>query len=177
MELFHQTDGVADAVKEIRIAEGDMLGTAGYLLANVPDDHAAWNDEKPSAIDGNDRAVTAQVLTATAGLCVAHRAAPVLAHLHIGIARQRRQAIAPGHAEVLLDKGNDGFRLRLQSDGAVGRQPFVQADQAALEFTAEDRPATQFRPQERLVQRRIKAIEAEMSRRIEGPDPRYDNAG
>src|ERR1700730_787927 len=79
MELFPQTDSVADAVKEIRIAESDVLGTTGYLLANVLDDHSTWNDAKPSAIDGDDRAVTAQVFTTTAGLCVAHRSTPPLA--------------------------------------------------------------------------------------------------
>jgi len=87
MELFPQTDSVADAVKEIRIAESDVLGTTGYLLANVLDDHSTWNDAKPSAIDGDDRAVTAQVFTATAGLCVAHRSTPPLAQVHICITR------------------------------------------------------------------------------------------
>src|SRR6266446_6020044 len=59
--------GVAGAVEKIRVTEGDVLRSHGDLLADVGEHDVALHDPKNAVIDGDHRAMPAQMLTATAG--------------------------------------------------------------------------------------------------------------
>src|ERR1041384_6544533 len=77
MQCLHQGDGMPDTVKKIRIAEGDVLSPGRDLLSDILQDHVTLHNAKTSLIDRHNRAMAAQVLTATARLGVA-RDSPLL---------------------------------------------------------------------------------------------------
>jgi hypothetical protein len=52
-------------VEEIRISEGDVLGAGSYLLTDVIEHRIGLDDPEPAAVDGYDRAMSAQVLASS----------------------------------------------------------------------------------------------------------------
>ena len=173
-EPLNQAQGMAHAVEEIRIPEGDVPRTRGDLPADVLHHHIRLDDAEASAIDRHHRAVPAQMLAPAAGLGVADRPALVLPQLQIGIAGERGQVSPVGNAEALL--GQRDHRLALAHGRGIGtrrRQPLVQADQPALELAAENGLAPE-PAQEVLVHRRVEAVEAQMDAWVQGFQAGHD---
>src|SRR5215472_2767097 len=71
MKFPEQLHRVTNPIEKIRIAEGDMLSPLRYLLANIFEHSFAIYDSEDSVIDGDDRAVPAQVFAAPARFRVA----------------------------------------------------------------------------------------------------------
>src|ERR1041385_3718281 len=63
--------GVADAVEEIRITKGDVLGSHRHLAANVFKHYLRLDDAKDSVVNRDDGTVPAAMLAAPAGFRIA----------------------------------------------------------------------------------------------------------
>src|SRR6202008_2162345 len=63
---FDKGNGVACAIKEIGITEGNVLGPSRNLLANIRENDVAINDTKNAVVYRNDRAMAAEMLAAAA---------------------------------------------------------------------------------------------------------------
>src|ERR1035438_7777259 len=90
---------MADAVEKIRIAEGNVLSARVNLAANILEHHGARHDAKDSLVNRHDRAVTAKMLTASAGLCRADQSIAIAGNQQVRILFDRRQVAAIGHFE------------------------------------------------------------------------------
>ncbi len=66
VKCFHEFHGVTYAVKEIRIAEGDVLRPGGHLAANIFEYHIPTDNSKQSLVNRHDWAMTAKMLAAAA---------------------------------------------------------------------------------------------------------------
>src|SRR2546427_13151105 len=66
MKFINQLHRVANAVKEVRIAERDVLGSCGNLAAHVFEHHIAADDSKDALVNRHNGAVPAQMLAAAA---------------------------------------------------------------------------------------------------------------
>jgi hypothetical protein len=64
MQSFDNAGGVRDAVEEIGIAEGDVLGTRLDLLANVGEDDFLRDDSELAVVDRNNWAMAAEMFAA-----------------------------------------------------------------------------------------------------------------
>src|SRR2546430_4135967 len=104
-------DRVARAVQEVRVTEGDVRGPGLDLLADVGEHHVPPHDEEAPAVDGRDRAVTAQVLAAPARFHVARELEPPVL-LDVRVLLQRRQLGSARHR-----------KRELREDGAGGGGP------------------------------------------------------
>ena len=125
VQRFHNGDGVAGAVQKIGIAEGDVLGAGGYLLADVRQHHVLLHDAKRSAIDRDHGAMAAQMLAAARGFGVAHALSGAV---RSPVGRRRPGAARPravGHQETLARQGYRrravGTRIRRTSPPAAAR--------------------------------------------------------
>lgn len=67
---FDERDGVANAIEKIGVAERDVGGAGGDLLANVDEDDVTVHDAENAVVNGNDRAMATQVFAAAAGFGV-----------------------------------------------------------------------------------------------------------
>ena len=67
-------EGVARAVQEVRIAEGQMRGAGGDLVADVGQHDLARHDEEAAAVHRRDRTMPAEVQAAAARLGLAGEA-------------------------------------------------------------------------------------------------------
>src|SRR5216684_428151 len=63
---FRKFHGVADAVKEVWIAEGDVLRPGGHLAANVFEHHVLADNSEDSFVNRHDGAMAAEMLAAAA---------------------------------------------------------------------------------------------------------------
>src|SRR4029077_1232180 len=77
VELFDERNGVAYAIKKVRVAKRDMLRTCGYLAANVLKYNFSRHDPKNAVIYRHDGAVAAQMLASAAGFRRADNAVTV----------------------------------------------------------------------------------------------------
>src|SRR5207253_8507704 len=66
MKYLRQFHRVTNAVKEIRIAEGDVLRPRGHLAPNVFEHHVAVDDSKHSLVNRYDWAMPAKMLASAA---------------------------------------------------------------------------------------------------------------
>ena len=80
---------VTGSVEEVRIPKCDVLGTARHELANVCHNNIAFNDAKPPVVDGDHRAVSAQVFTASTGFGVADESAAIIRPNQLGVLVER----------------------------------------------------------------------------------------
>src|SRR5208282_1844752 len=71
VERLDDFDGVARAVEEIGVAEGDVLRPGGHLLADVGQNNFGSDHAEGAAIYGNNGAVAAQMFAAARGFRVA----------------------------------------------------------------------------------------------------------
>src|SRR5439155_3879335 len=125
-----------------------------------------------SAVDGHDRAMTAQVLAAAAGLRVAHGARLAVRVVQVRVAGQRRQVVTFGHDKSL--PGERDYRLRLNGSRAGGvLKALEHADESFFKLAAQycvgAQPAQQV-----FVDRSIQAIEAQVRQRVELSDGGQD---
>src|SRR5258706_1861027 len=98
-------------VEEVGIAEGDVLGSGGYLATNVFQHNLSRNNSKSPVVHGHHRTMPAKMLTPTAGLGVSANAMPVRAQVQMSVARQLGQSGTVWNAEVEAIERN---RLQLQ---------------------------------------------------------------
>src|SRR4029077_17256901 len=68
VKCFREFHRVTNAVKEIRIAKGDMLRPRGHLAADVLHHYVATDDSKHSLVNGHDRAMPAKMFAPAARL-------------------------------------------------------------------------------------------------------------
>src|SRR5713101_3200491 len=64
---FDDGDGMAWPVEEVGIAESDVLGPHGDLLANVGEHDVALDDAKSAIVYGDHRTMPAQIFASAAG--------------------------------------------------------------------------------------------------------------
>jgi len=87
------------SIQEIRITEGDVLGSRSHQTPNVLQDDLLRDGEKPAAVDRWNGAMQAVVLTAAAGFDIADRAADAIT-LQLSVLLQGREPTAIGHAKI-----------------------------------------------------------------------------
>ena len=71
VQCTRDAQGVGGAVQEVGIPEREVTGAGRDLAPRVGEHRRHGHGKEPAAVDGHDRAVTAQVLAAAAGLDVA----------------------------------------------------------------------------------------------------------
>ncbi len=89
---------MADAVEEVRIAEGDVARASADLGANVGQHDVNRHHAKTAVVYRHDRTVTAPMLAPAARLRVRH-CSPLVADLETRVPAERRKPCAIGHAE------------------------------------------------------------------------------
>jgi len=72
VERLDDRQRVADAVEEVRIAEGDVLRPGAHLAADVLEHDRARDDPEAAPVHRRNRAVAAQVPASAARLGGAH---------------------------------------------------------------------------------------------------------
>src|SRR6266446_10077144 len=122
--------GVAGAVEKIRVTEGDVLRSHGDLLADVGEHDVALHDPKNAVIDGDHRAMPAQMLTATAGFGGTN-ALPCAVEVERGVGGQNGELGTVGRHKTQPVERYE----RLVVAGAD--QPFISLDR--LRFVPPDR--------------------------------------
>ena len=100
MQRLDKIGGVARAVEEIGIAEGDVLGAGGHLLADVGEHHVRLHHAERAAVHRHYGTVAAQVLAAARGLGVSGAAGRAVRH-QLRVHAERRQSGAVGRKELL----------------------------------------------------------------------------
>jgi len=167
MQRAHQFPGMGRTVEKIRIAERDMLCASRHLLADVGHHYVHRQDAKLALVHRHHRAMAAQMLAAARAFGETDDLAAALGRDQVRIARQRRQAGAVGLDEIDFRQTHHWLGLRHVSV----LQPLHQRHQRRFHFTAEHRAYAQL-AQQRLVHRRIQAINAQVRVRGELPDTR-----
>src|SRR5262249_16171928 len=102
---------MTDAVEKIRIAKGHVLCPSRNLLSNVLQDHITLHNAKAPCIHRNNRAMAAQVFTATARFRVASHTLLLRSHDELGIGEWRWEILALWHQKLLALQGD--YRLGL----------------------------------------------------------------
>src|SRR5271167_678605 len=100
VEIPNDGNRVPGAVKEVRISEGDVASTRVHLPSDVLQDYFFLDNPKPSLVHRHNRAVTAQVLAATARFRIARCAALSRLQVQVGILRESRQPAAVGYLKA-----------------------------------------------------------------------------
>src|SRR5260370_9406672 len=83
MHGVQDSQGVRRAVKEIRIAKGDVLRPGRYLPSNILQHHLRRTNAESPLINRYHRAVAAQMLAPAAAFAVSHHSA-LAADAHLG---------------------------------------------------------------------------------------------
>jgi hypothetical protein len=103
MQRVHDAHGVRGPVEEIGIAEGDVLGARGHLLANVGEHDLGLHHPKAPLIHRHHRAMAAQMFAASAGFGVAGR----LDAARFAAARIFREAAAGPQRDLELQRSSE----------------------------------------------------------------------
>src|SRR3989441_2969933 len=106
MQCLHQGDSMTNAVEKIRIAKGDVLGPSRDLLSDIRQDHVTLHNPETPLIDWHNRAMAAQVLTATARLGIARDALLFWPHDEARISERRGENLAVLHHQALALQGD-----------------------------------------------------------------------
>src|SRR5215471_17575708 len=88
VEIPNDGNRVPGAVKEVRVSERDVASTRLHLPSDVLQDYFLLDNPKPSLVHRHNRAMTAQVLAATASLRIACYAALSRLQIQVGILRE-----------------------------------------------------------------------------------------
>ena len=91
-EPFDDAPRVRRPVEEIGIAEGDVLGARGDLLADVLEHRIDGNRMKAPLVDRYDRAVTTEMLAAVRRVGAADDASRSVWHLQLRVTSKRRES-------------------------------------------------------------------------------------
>ncbi len=122
------------------------------------------HDAEDAPVNGNHRAVPAEVLAAARGFGVADAPRAVLDH-QLGVSAQGRQALAVRNQKLLAVRRNDGGLLN--GPGIIAGEPPGEVAESGFEFAAQDR-ADPRAAQQAFVQRGVEPIGAEVGARIDG---------
>jgi hypothetical protein len=139
MQLADNGERVRAAVEKVGIAKGDVLGSRANLPADVFEHNLSWDDAKNTVVDGHNRAVTAEMLAAAAGLGVTRDEMAAAGQHHVRVFVQRRKASAVGHDEMKTIERYDG-----RGGGRCGAFGFCfitcsyKLCEASLEFASQD---------------------------------------
>jgi hypothetical protein len=126
MQRFRKSYGVAYTVEKIRVTEGDVLRSSSNLFPNVFQHDFAIHNSEDAVIDGNDRAVAAKMLAATAGFRVARDAVFTGRENDVRILQKRRKSLAVGPNEFLPADGDRWLGLP-QRHGLVALAVLLEA--------------------------------------------------
>src|SRR5215467_663222 len=100
MQRVYDPDRMSGAVEEVRISEGDVGRARLHLLPDIGQHDLALHNPKPPLIDGNNRAMTAEMLAAAAGLRISDQLLRAVVG-ELGVASQPGKARAPRNHECL----------------------------------------------------------------------------
>src|SRR2546428_12444266 len=98
---------MARAVQEVWVAEGDVRRPRLDLLADVREHDVPRHDEEAPAVDGRDRAVSAEMLAAAGRLDGARELEPAVL-VDVRVLLQRRELRPARHGEVELREDGAG---------------------------------------------------------------------
>ena len=101
---------VTNAIKEIRITEGNMLRAGGHLAANVFEHHVAANNSKDPFVDGNDGAVAAKMLATAARFCRTNDAKAISGNDEMRVLLYRGHSGSIRDFELKAGHGDHGVR-------------------------------------------------------------------
>src|SRR5271168_1517435 len=170
VKFFDKLLCVTNAIKKVRVAERNVLSTRGDLLANVLNHNVATNDSKNAFVNGDDGAMAAKVFAAAARFRRAHKAESTAGFDKMSVLADGRHIRAVRDFEIEPFKRDERLWLWRSFGAVIVLQPFLQAlsdlCEFALEFAAEDGGHAK-RSQIIRVHRRVKAIAAQISERIQ----------
>ena len=160
-----ERNGVPDSVEKVWIAEGDMLGTGGNLLANVRQNDVAVDNAENAVVHGNDRAVTAEMLTAAARFRVAHSAMFARGQYEMGVGTKRWKIRTVGNLKAQARERYLRIeRMNLRKSGKAGKV-FGEVGESLFEFAAQQAGDTVHAKAFR-AQRGIESVGAEVCVRV-----------
>ena len=184
------------AIEEVRIPERDVLCARADLLPDVLEHDVPLDDAERPAVDGDDRAMAAQVPAAPAGLGVADGSRGSPGQHDSSIPSERRTPRSVGKLERLAverDQRLDltgsrcsrlgpGVRWKGGLDPAggprigCGGEPAGEVREPLFEFASQNRLCAEA-AQERLVHRGVEPVETEMRGGVERTDAGDDAGG
>ena len=152
--------------------ERDMPRAHRDLLCDVGDDHVDRDDAEPALVDGDDRAVPAQVLAPARRLREPQRAGGPVGHQETGVALQRRQGVALGGAERDLPRTVDHPEggMRRLGPHALGEREDVRlvlASDDGVHAEPAQSPGVHRRIQTVRAQRRVRRHGADLRQHLE----------
>ncbi len=156
MQGVRDAHSVRGPVEEIGIAEGDVLGARGHLLANVGEHHFRLHHAETALIYRHHGAMAAQMLAAAAGFGVAGALGFEPPTCRRGVFFERRKLGSQRHLE--LEPVERDQRLGLPAGSRAG-QPLHQRNQSGFELAAQNGRDSQA-PQVRFIQRRVQPVAA-----------------
>jgi hypothetical protein len=152
---------VAGAVEEVGITEAHVRGARRHLLAHVGEHDVSGHDHEAAAVDGRNRAVTAQVLAPAAALDVGDELpAPVVIELRVRLER--------GQGRAARRHEGQPPRVRRGRVGGPG-QALRERHQARLGLGADDGVDT-VREQVVGVEGRVQAVQTDVRGGIHAAD-------
>ncbi len=156
------------SVKEVRIAEGNMLRSRLDLLANVGQHHIALNHTKFSFVNRDYGAMPAQVLAPAAGLGISGELLLAVRQHEFRILGKIGQPLSARSEkrQPVVRNLQSGLRLR------ITMQAFGKRQQTSFKFAADDGVHAE-RVEMVRIQWRVKPIGANMRSRIQLPQARY----
>src|SRR5215472_71366 len=89
VQRFYKGHGVPDSIEKIRITKRDVLGSRGDLLADIFEDDFAIYYAENAFVDGDNRAVPAEMLASPARFRVARDAVPAGTQHDMGVLCER----------------------------------------------------------------------------------------
>src|SRR4030095_16787009 len=96
MQLVHDTRGVGNAIKKIRIAESDVPRAGCNLLADISEYNIARKHTELAGINRHDRTMTAKMFAAARRFGITGGPMRAVRKHHMGVFAQWRQGRAGG---------------------------------------------------------------------------------
>src|SRR5208282_5366882 len=170
VKFFAKLHRVTNAVKKIRIAEGNVLRAGGHLISNVLHHDVATDDSEDPFINRYDWAMAAKMFAATAGFRGTDEAESAARNNEMGV------LVDGWHFRTVWNFEGEAFQGHKRSCVCqslawiraihAGFQALSELSEFALEFAAEDGRDAQ-RSQIVRVHRRVQAIAAQFSEGIQ----------
>src|SRR5690242_1613405 len=85
VERANHSECVSRSIEKVRISKRDVLCAAGNLAPYVSKDQIHRNDSELPLVNGHNRAVSAKVFAASAGLRKTHSPAAAVRHYQFGV--------------------------------------------------------------------------------------------
>jgi hypothetical protein len=123
------------SVEEIRVAKSDMLCAGRDLLSNIGKHNIPLNHAKLTAIDRDNRAMTAKVLATAARLSIARDARGLTIPFQPRVFGKFGQTGTVGGKKLLTIERDDWFGLHSRGYLGVG-EPFIERNKRLFEFAA-----------------------------------------